>query len=95
MPRKYPPLTPAQVRDILQRHGFALRGTEGSHEQWVHDSVNGKPRHVTVDSGYREFDDDRIKTMIAQSGLSREEFYGVTKAGRKRLNLRWRRPKNS
>jgi len=43
---------------------------------------------VTLDTQYDQFDVGRIKDMIAQSGLTREEFYGSTTQTAKKVNLR-------
>jgi predicted RNA binding protein YcfA (HicA-like mRNA interferase family) len=77
MPRGYPPLTPREVIAILRARGFQLDRTEGDHEQYE-GIWQGLRRLVTVDRGVREFSVDRIKTMISQSGMSREEFYCST-----------------
>lgn len=78
MPSKYPPLTPAEVRAILSRKGFQQVRGGGSHEQWEHANVGGQRRLVTVDAAERDFGVKLMKTMISQSGLTREEFYGAT-----------------
>lgn len=85
MPRKYPPLTPKKVVAILQARGFDYDHSRGSHEYYS-SILKGKRRLVTVDKSYREFDIDRIKDMIDQSGMTREEFYGSTKRTAKKIN---------
>jgi predicted RNA binding protein YcfA (HicA-like mRNA interferase family) len=87
MPRRYPPLTPDEVVAILLARGFSHDHTKGSHAVYQ-GVVRGKRRSVTVDLKYREFDVQRLKDMIAQAGLSRQEFYGSTKATAKKINLR-------
>jgi predicted RNA binding protein YcfA (HicA-like mRNA interferase family) len=78
--KKYPTLTPSEVQSILKRLGFTKDRKEGSHEQWECPRTDQHPRSVvTVDVGYPNFDDKRIKNMIRQSNRSREEFYGATK----------------
>jgi predicted RNA binding protein YcfA (HicA-like mRNA interferase family) len=85
MSRRYPPLTPAEVRNILRARGFVWDRTTGSHEHWVLD-VEGAPRcAVTVDAAVREFSVRLIKSMIRQSRLTRAEFYGATKKTAKRI----------
>lgn len=90
MPRRYPPLTPGEVRDILRNAGFVLLRTESSHEHWEHADVGGRRRLVTVDSAYDQFDSDRIQTMIAQSGMDRVEFYCQTRGTARKINKRVR-----
>lgn len=83
MPRRYPPLSPAQVRRILRACDFVYDRTTGSHEQWV---LEGKSRHiVTVDAAVQEFGVRLMKSMINQSGLTRAEFYGATKQTAKKI----------
>lgn len=88
MPAKYPPLTPGEVREILRASGFVLVRTRGSHELWGHDGIEGKPRAVTVDAALRDFGVDLVKSMISQSGLSRESFYGATRATARKIGQR-------
>jgi predicted RNA binding protein YcfA (HicA-like mRNA interferase family) len=61
--RRYPPLTPDEVRDILRAKGFTLDRTRGSHEQW-RAIIKNQPRVVTVDAHYQTFDQSLIKRMI-------------------------------
>ena len=87
--RKYPPLTPAEVKAILTRWSFAEKNREGSHAQFerLADHRDRQRRVVTVDLAEREFDEFLIKSMIRQSGLTREEFYGATKKTAKRASV--------
>lgn len=87
MPKKYPPLTPAEVIKILKKRGFELKSTEGSHAQYE-GVVDGITRKVTVDEGEKEFDDFLIKSMIRQSGLTRNEFYCTTKVTALKINMK-------
>ena len=78
--RKYPPLTPSEVKAIAVALGFKYRRTEGAHSHYVREATGGFPRSlITIDDHYPEFDDDLIKKMIGQSKHSRDEFYGATK----------------
>ena len=63
------------------------KDTVGSHAQYE-GVVAGKKRKVTVDMGEEVFDVFLLKSMIAQSGLSREEFYCSTKATAKKIDMR-------
>lgn len=87
MPRRYPPLSPQEVIRILLVRGFVFVRTVGSHRRYQ-GHVRGQVRSVTVDMHYRQFDAKLLKRMIAQSGLTREEFYGSTKATAHKINLR-------
>ena len=42
---------------------------------------------MTVDVHYKDFDVGRIKDMMQQANLSREEFYGSTKRTARKINL--------
>ncbi len=90
--RGHPPLTPTEVRGILIALGFVKlpsRQTSGSHEQYERAASEEHPRRlVTLDTGPREFWEAIIKSMIRQSGFSREQFYGATKATARKIGLR-------
>jgi predicted RNA binding protein YcfA (HicA-like mRNA interferase family) len=86
--RRYPPLTPSEVVAILTAHKFSRKHEVGTHAQYECQKTDEHPRSVvTVDMGYREFDDDLIKSMIRQSNRSRNEFYGATKRTAKRASV--------
>lgn len=85
MPKKYPPLTPSEVIDILKAWDFEFKTQEGSHAQYE-GTTKGTKRKVTVDKGEKEFGIDLIKNMIRQSGLSRDQFYCSTKRTAKKIN---------
>jgi hypothetical protein len=56
----------------------------GSHAQYI-GYFSGIRRKVTVDMAEREFNDFLIKSMLRQSGMSRNEFYCSTKATAKKI----------
>jgi predicted RNA binding protein YcfA (HicA-like mRNA interferase family) len=89
--RSYPPLTPGEVKAILQNLGFTHARTESSHAHFkrtANDKLKGAI--VTVDEGYREIGDPKlIQNMIRQSGFSREEFYGATKRTAKKASVKY------
>ncbi len=87
MPQKYSPLTPSDIVSILEAAAFRFKIQEGSHAHYVA-FIHGIARKVTVKMNVTEFNDFLIKSMIHQSGLSREEFYGSTKSTAKKINLR-------
>jgi len=86
MPKKYPPLTSREVISILKARGFTYIRASGSHEHYE-GTIKNKRRVVTIDLHYDQFSDKLIKYMIAQSGLTRDEFYGSTKRTAKKINL--------
>ena len=66
--RKYPPLTPSEVKSIIVALGFRHKRTQGGHSHYEREAMRKFPRSiVTVDDHYPEFDDDLIKKMIGQS----------------------------
>ena len=88
MPRKYPPLKLREILAILRSLGFVEKSSVGSHHKYTR-TVKGIQREVTVDYAIDDFDAFLIKSMISQSGFSREDFYCATKKtarkiGRKR-----------
>jgi predicted RNA binding protein YcfA (HicA-like mRNA interferase family) len=91
VPQKYPPLSPRDVIEILVAHGFSLEHFVGSHAQY--ESVReGKSYKVTVKTNVDEFNDFLIKSMIRQSGLTREDFYSATKSTAKKINTGYKKP---
>ncbi len=92
MPKKFPPLSPQEVIRILRAWGFELaRKGASDHQQWAGFKGN-KQRLVTVDMGVDEFDDWVLKSMIEQSGLSREEFYCATKESARKISKPYQQP---
>ena len=87
MPKKYPQLTYEEVVAILKARGFIFKDQRGSHEQYE-GTYNNIVRKVTVDVHDSPYDDFLIKSMISQSGMSREYFYSATKTTAKKLNLK-------
>jgi predicted RNA binding protein YcfA (HicA-like mRNA interferase family) len=84
LPKKYPPLKPQEVIDILTTRGFVLNNQEGSHRQYV-GFFNGKRCKVTVDMSMTDYSDDLTKSMIRQSGMNRDEFYCSTKGTARKI----------
>jgi len=73
--KKYPILKASEVRNILVAKGFIKKSQTGSHEQWERDAGANRPRAVvTVDDNESPFDEYITKSMIRQSGLTRDEF---------------------
>ncbi len=59
----------------------------GSHAQYERE-VSGRKYKVTVDEGEREFDDFLLRSMVHQSGLTRDQFYCGSKTAAKKINKR-------
>jgi len=84
--RKYPPLTPSEVVAIVKALGFVFDRQCGSHAHYECEASGSTPRHVvTVDMTVDNFDEYLIKSMIRQSGVTRDQFYGATKGTRRKI----------
>ncbi len=84
--RRYPPLKPGEVVAILEKLGFHFKRQVGSHAHYEHVSASDNTRHiVTVDMAVDEFWEELLKSMIRQSGVTREAFYGATKHTAKKI----------
>lgn len=83
MPKRYPPLTPKEVKAIVAALGFVYDRNHGDHEEWKR-APHGD-RTVTIDTGEREFDDYLLKSMIRQAGVTREDFYRATPATARKI----------
>ncbi len=80
---EYPPLDRGQVEFVLKTLAFIKKKGKGtSHDQWE-GYVNDQRRIVTVDrlggSKKEKYGRKLLLTMIAQSGLSKKEFYSHLK----------------
>jgi predicted RNA binding protein YcfA (HicA-like mRNA interferase family) len=94
--RAYPPLTPDQVISILTALGFSKKGQVGSHAQYYRPAdQNRKAALVTVDTHYKEFDDDLMHSMVRQSLFDRKAFYGATKETARRASVPFLSPSPS
>lgn len=88
MGARYPSLTPSEVESILQALGFHFKRQDGSHAQWERLAEGLRQRAiVTVDRAEKEFLDYLMKSMIRQSGFTREQFYGATKKTAKKIGI--------
>jgi predicted RNA binding protein YcfA (HicA-like mRNA interferase family) len=75
MGKKLPKLKPREVKSNLTGLGFRWKRTVGSHETWERPADGNRKRAiVTVDVGKTEFDDFLMRSMIRQSGFTKEEF---------------------
>lgn len=84
--RKYPPLTPNEVVSIVKALAFTFKRQDGSHAHYELAAADGQERKlVTVDMSVSSFGDYLLKSMIRQSGFSREAFYGATEKTKKKI----------
>ena len=84
--RRYPPLTPSDVTAIVTALGFSFKNQEGSHQHYERPATGTTVRAVvTIDVSVSTFDEYLIKSMVRQSTHTREEFYGATKATKKKI----------
>ena len=91
MPKKYPQLSRREVLGILKAWNFCYKRSHGD-DDFYEGFTHGRRRLVKVQSKVKAFWTDRIISMIAQSGLSREEFYGATKTTAKKINVPFKKP---
>ena len=77
MSSQHPPLTCAQVKEILKILGFKPRPQKGtSHEHWVK-KENGSFLKVTIDCPKSPFSHDLIRYMARQAGVNIKQFYAA------------------
>ena len=62
------------------------RRRHGKHECYERAADENMSRKVVPIDDYAEFDETLIKSMIAQSGFTREKFYGATKGTKKKIS---------
>jgi predicted RNA binding protein YcfA (HicA-like mRNA interferase family) len=73
MSGRMPPLRGREIMRALERAGFELRRTRGSHHIYRHKT--DKRRSTTVpDHGTRQLPIGTLKAIIAQAGLTEDEF---------------------
>jgi len=73
--RRFRKLSSKDVEKILRKNGFELAYQKGSHKQFK-GVVGGRKRRVTVLADRKNFHPKTLKSMIRQSGLAEEEFFG-------------------
>ncbi|MCK9394340.1 MAG: type II toxin-antitoxin system HicA family toxin [Methylobacter sp.] len=78
MSGEQPPITCKELKLILTYLGFAFETQRGSHEQWVL-IKDGKKYKVTVDCPKAPFSQTLIKSMAAQAGKNKRDFYKILK----------------
>ncbi|MBI4021916.1 MAG: type II toxin-antitoxin system HicA family toxin [Candidatus Andersenbacteria bacterium] len=77
MRSRLPSLTPRQVVGILRRANFYFHHQRGSHAYYRHHT--DLSRWVTVPMHARQLKKGTLRSIIRQSGLGRELFYGANK----------------
>ncbi|MFZ0771905.1 MAG: type II toxin-antitoxin system HicA family toxin [Candidatus Sulfotelmatobacter sp.] len=83
--RKYPPLKHREVVDIVLSLGFVLDRQESSHAQYELAATATRNRAVVTVDNYDDFEEKTIKRIIAQSGFTRQQFYGATPKTAKKI----------
>jgi predicted RNA binding protein YcfA (HicA-like mRNA interferase family) len=76
MGKRLPHLKPREVQANIKGLGFTYKRTDGSHETWERaaDILIPQRKVVQVDVGKSQFDDFLMKSMIRQSGFTKDEF---------------------
>ena len=72
---KYRKLSSKDVEKILIKYGFKFVSQKGSHRQYK-GVVKGRKRRVTVLADRKSFHPKTLKSMVRQSGLREEVFFG-------------------
>ncbi len=68
MPSKYPMVKPERIIDYMLLKGFRFVSQKGSHRKYT----NGK--HVVIVPMHSELAKGTLKSILAQAGISIEEF---------------------
>jgi len=68
---KLPSLTPKKVIRILEKHGFQLDHSSGSHMVYYHPE---KRRRVTVPFHRRDIPKGTLIAILKQAGIEKEEL---------------------
>lgn len=84
--RRYPPIKQSEMVAIFLGLGFRPIRV-GKHPCYERDADAIHARKVVPIDDYDEFEENLIKSLIAQSGFSREEFYGASKATARKINI--------
>jgi len=75
MTGKLPSLSPRDVVRVIKQAGFEFHHQTGSHAYYQHGAV--RTRWVTVPMHARTLKRGTLRSIIKQSGLSRDEFVGL------------------
>jgi len=70
---KLPSLTPQKIIRILEKKGFALDRTKGSHHIYYHPKTK---RRVVVPLHRRDLPKGTLLEILRQAGISKEELTG-------------------
>ena len=68
---KLPSLTPKKVIKILEKHGFQLDHSSGSHMVYYHPE---RRKRLTIPFHRRDIPKGTLISILKQAGIDREEF---------------------
>jgi predicted RNA binding protein YcfA (HicA-like mRNA interferase family) len=68
---KFPSLTPQQVIKILEKKGFVLDRSKGSHRIYFHPETR---RRVVVPFHRKDLPQGTLREILKQAGVEREEI---------------------
>jgi predicted RNA binding protein YcfA (HicA-like mRNA interferase family) len=86
VPRSWPPLTATEIGDCLTALGFVHDRDESSHQIWVNPKTH---QIVPVDAKWQPVGSRLLQHLVKEElKLSRETFYGATKATARKIGLR-------
>lgn len=63
------------IERLLRKHGLQIIGQKGSHQQFK-GIIKGKKRRVTVLANKKDFDLKTFQSIVRQSGLEENDFFG-------------------
>jgi predicted RNA binding protein YcfA (HicA-like mRNA interferase family) len=88
--RGLPPLERSEVVACLRAAGFALTsaGRNNRHDKYE-GRIRGRLRCVPVSRSHTMMCGWLLKSIIAQSGLTKDEFYGMTRGTAAKLGCRF------
>ncbi|KAA0245039.1 MAG: addiction module toxin, HicA family [Candidatus Brocadia sp. AMX2] len=72
----FPPLTPQQVIKLIERKGFILDRTKGSHHIYYHPE---NKRRVVIPFHKKDLPIGTLHEILKQAGISREEIHELLK----------------
>ena len=85
--RKYPPLEPREIEQLINARGFAFHHAKGDHKYYIR-MVSGTKTMTQIDWGVEVYDTYLIKKVISQTTLTRKQLYASTKKTAKKINVK-------
>ncbi len=90
MPKKYPPLSLREFREILETFNIVRERTKGGHVILVIE-IEGKERTIVYQTHIDPVPLEVLKNTIQDLEVSVREFYSRSKSAAKKKNVRYRK----